>query len=165
MTQSLEKLAQTVGVDKKSVHRAKKSLGITNETLTNSDAEAIKDALQPTVELKRKTKAFDDVKSDEFVPEVRRIDQSDDSSVLDMLQDCKEQYVANEKLIKRLRYEIDHQQNLMHGNSNGTLSSLPQLGIMEKLQKVNISLRNQIMNLESELGRNAEPRKEDDPFE
>ena len=95
---------------------------------------------------------------------MRRIDKQDESSVLDMLQDCKEQYVRNQELIQRLSYEIDQQDLLMHGNGNGTLSAVPQLGMMEKFQKINISLRNQIVSLEMELGRVAEPKKDDDPF-
>lgn len=146
------------------IENAKKSLGIETETISEQDAERIKQAVSETADLKRQTKLRTNYTSNEYDPDVRRIDQSDDSSVLDMLQDCKEQYVANEKLIKRLSYEIEQQTLLMHGNGNGTLSAVPQLGMLEKFQKINITLRNQIVSLEQELGRVAEPKKDDDPF-
>lgn len=164
MSQSQRKLAETMGVDKRTIVRAKESLGIVSKTISDEDAERIKEAVKDTAELQRKTKLRTDYTSNEFIPEVRRIDQSEDSSVLDMLQDCKEQYVANEKLIKRLTYEIEQQDLLMHGNGNGTLSAVPQLGMMEKFQKINITLRNQIVSLETVLGRVAEPKEDDDPF-
>lgn len=146
------------------IENAKKSLGIETETISEEDVERIKQAVSETADLKRQTKLRTNYTSNEYDPDVRRIDQSDDSSVLDMLQDCKEQYVANEKLIKRLSYEIEQQTLLMHGNGNGTLSAVPQLGMLEKFQKINITLRNQIVSLEQELGRVAEPKKDDDPF-
>ena len=164
MAESQVKLAKEMGVGRTSVHRAKESLGIETETISEADAERIKEVVSDTAKLKRQTKLKTDYTSNEFVADVRRIDQSDESSVLDMLQDCKEQYVANEKLIKRLTYEIEQQTLLMHGNGNGTLSAVPQLGMMEKFQKINITLRNQIVSLEQELGRVAEPKKDDDPF-
>lgn len=164
MAQSQRKLAQETDVSLGTIENAKKSLGIETETISEADAERIKEVVSETAELKRQTKLKTDYTSNEFVADVRRIDQSDESSVLDMLQDCKEQYVANEKLIKRLTYEIEQQTLLMHGNGNGTLSAVPQLGMMEKFQKINITLRNQIVSLEQELGRVAEPKKDDDPF-
>lgn len=164
MTKSQRKLAEEIGVSQYPIEKAKKSLGIETETISEADAERIKDVVSETAELQRQTKLRTDYTSNEYDPDVRRIDQSDDSSVLDMLQDCKEQYVANEKLIKRLTYEIEQQTLLMHGNGNGTLSAVPQLGMMEKFQKINITLRNQIVSLEQELGRVAEPKKDDDPF-
>lgn len=164
MAQSQRKLAQEMDVSLGTIENAKKSLGIETETISEEDAERIKQAVSETADLKRQTKLRTNYTSNEYDPDVRRIDQSDDSSVLDMLQDCKEQYVANEKLIKRLSYEIEQQTLLMHGNGNGTLSAVPQLGMLEKFQKINITLRNQIVSLEQELGRVAEPKKDDDPF-
>ncbi len=164
MTKSQRKLAEESDVSQMTIERAKKSLGIETETISEEDAERIKQAVSETADLKRQTKLRTNYTSNEYDPDVRRIDQSDDSSVLDMLQDCKEQYVANEKLIKRLSYEIEQQTLLMHGNGNGTLSAVPQLGMLEKFQKINITLRNQIVSLEQELGRVAEPKKDDDPF-
>lgn len=165
MAISQRKLAESVGVNQRSVLRAKQSLGITSETLSDEEAELIREALKDTAELQvEKTRKLSK-KSNTFVPNVRRIDENDGSSALDMLQDCKERYVKNEDLIQRLQYEIDQQDILMHGNGNGTLSAIPQLTVMEKFQKINISLRNQILSLETEVGRIAEPRKEDDPFE
>lgn len=164
MAQSQRKLAESAGVSKGTIANAKKSLGIETETISDADAERIMEVVSDTAELQRKTKLKTDYTSNQFVPNVRRIDQKDDSSVMDMLQDCKEQYVRNESLIQRLSYEIEQQDLLMHGNGNGTLSAVPQLGMMEKFQKINITLRNQIVSLESELGRVAEPKKDDDPF-
>lgn len=165
MAISQEKLAESVGVKRTTVIRAKKSLGIDSRTLSDEEAELVKEKVEDTARLKAETAKKTSVTSNAFKPNVRRIDENDDSSVLDMLQDCKERYVSNERLIQRLQYEIDNQELLMHGNGNGTLSALPQLGLLEKFQKVNISLRNQILALETEVGRIAEPRKEDNPFE
>lgn len=95
--------------------------------------------------------------------DVRRIDQKDTSSLIDLLQDCKERYVANEKLIKRLQYELDNTDNFLKGSGNGTLQIVPQLSAMEKYQKLNISLRNQIKHFEDELGR-VKYEEEDNPF-
>ena len=164
MAQSQRKLAKSMGVGKDTVCRAKKSLGIKSKTLNDKEAELVKEVVKETAALKKSTAAKTSKTSENFKPNVRRIDVSDKSSVVDLLQDCKEQYVKNEGLIQRLQYEIDNQDILMHGNGNGTLSPLPQLGLLEKFQKVNISLRNQIMSLEEELGRYAEEH-EDDPFE
>lgn len=162
--QSLRELAKTAGVSHVSVLNAKKRLGITSENLSEEEAAMVLEEVNKTKDLKEETSKKEKVKSGNFKPTVRRIDESEESSVLDMLQDCKEQYVRNEGLIQRLQYEIDHQEILMHGNGNGTLSALPQLGILEKYQKVNISLRNQILALETEAGRIAEPKQEDNPF-
>lgn len=165
MARSQRKLAQSLGVAQASVSDAKKSLGIEGKTMTDEEEKLVIDKLQDIVKLHKDAKEKSSRKSDDFVPNVRRIDQYENSSVADMLQDCKEQYVRNEGLIQRLTYEIDLQDILMHGNGNGTLSPLPQLPLLEKFQKVNIALRNQILALEQELGRLAEPRHEDNPFE
>lgn len=164
MAQSQRKLAESVSVDEKTIRNAKKRLGIDSEILSDEDVERVMGEVDKTAALKQETAKKTKVKSGDFKPTVRRIDENDESSVLAMLQDCKEQYVRNEGLIQRLQYEIDHQDILMHGNGNGTLSALPQLGLLEKFQKVNISLRNQILSLEQEAGRVAEPSKEDNPF-
>ena len=164
MSISTRKLAETTGVSIGTIANAKKSLGIETETISEVDAERIAEYVSKTAKLQTQTKEKTSAVSNDYDPDVMRIDQSEDSSVLDMLQDCKEQYVSNEKLIKRLMHEIEQQDLLMHGNGNGTLSAVPQLGMLEKFQKINITLRNQIVSLESELGRVAEPKKDDDPF-
>ena len=164
MATSQRKLAQSVGVTQSTIRNVKKSLGIKNRTLSDEEAALVMQEAKKSADLQKETARKVQVKSDDFKPKVRRIDESDQSSVEDMLQDCKEQYVSNQGLIQRLHYEIDHQDILMHGNGNGTLSPLPQLGLLEKFQKVNISLRNQIISLEGELGRYAEASHEDDPF-
>lgn len=165
MATSQRKLAETAGVALGTIANAKKTLGITNKTLTKADEEAILEEVRKTAELQASMRRKSSAVSDDFTPNVRRIDKQDDSSVLEMLMDCKEQYVSNEGLIQRLQYEISIQEILMHGNSNGTLSPLPQLGILEKFQKINIQLRNQILQLEQELGRYAKTKQEDNPFD
>lgn len=165
MGTSQRKLAKSLGVSKTTIVNAKKSLGIMDETLNEEQERMVIEEASKTVKLKESVREKTKVKSKDFKPNVRRIDKSDSSSVEDMLKDCKEQYVMNQGLIERLMYEIDNQEILMHGNSNGTLSGLPQLGILEKFQKVNITLRNQIVSLENELGRFAEEKKEDSPFD
>ena len=165
MATSQRKLAESVGVDNKTIRNAKKSLGITTRNLSEEDQERVLAEVQKTIDLHESVKRKEQVTSENFTPNVRRIDKQDDSSALQMLQDCKEQYVTNEGLIQRLQYEISKQDILMHGNGNGTLSPLPQLGILEKFQKINIALRNQILQIETTVGRHAEPREEDNPFE
>lgn len=165
MATSQRKLAESVGVDAKTIRNAKKTLGITSSSLDEEQQSAVLEEVQKTIRLKESVNQKMERTSEGFVPNVRRIDQKDDSSALQMLQDCKEQYVRNEGLIQRLQYEVGEQDILMHGNSNGTLSPLPQLGILEKFQKINIALRNQILQIEQVLGRHAELRQEDDPFE
>lgn len=163
MAKSPRKLAESLGVGKDTVYRAKKSLGINHSDVTDEEEASIINKAMETVELKAQAKSKMSKTSKDFVPNVRRIDQDDNSSVKAMLQDCKEHYVNNEGLIQRLEKEISMQDILMHGNTNGTLSPLPQLSMLEKFQKVNIALRNQIVQLEQELGRVAK-QEDDNPF-
>lgn len=164
MTISQRKLAKSMGINEKTIRDVKKTLGIESKSLSQDELYLVIEQVTKTVDLKSDTRKKLEKASSEFTPNVRRIDKQDQSSVLDMLQDCKEQYVHNEGLIKRFQYEISLQDITMHGNSNGTLSPLPQISMMEKFQKINISLRNQIVQLEQELGRNAKPQEDDDPF-
>ena len=165
MAQSQRKLAKSIGVGKTTIVKAKKTLGITNATLTDEEEEAVINEAMKTVELKESAKDKMTKISKDYVPNVRRIDTQDHSSVMDMLQDCKEQYVHNEGLIQRFQYEISNQDILMHGNANGTLSPLPQLNMLERFQKINIALRNQILQLEQEIGRVAKNDEKDNPFD
>lgn len=165
MAISQRKLAKSLGVGKTTIAKAKRTLGITNSTLDGEDELAVINEAMKTVDLKESAKKKMAKSSSKFIPNVRRIDKHDQSSVEEMLQDCKEQYVRNEELIQRLQFEVSEQDNLMHGNTNGTLSSLPQLGTIEKFQKINIALRNQILQLEQEIGRVAKAQDKDNPFD
>jgi len=165
MTISQRKLAKSMGISEKTIRDVKKTLGIESKTLSQDEMLKVLERITQTVDLKTDARKKLEKGSSSFTPDVRRIDQQDESSVLDMLQDCKEQYVHNEGLIKRFQYEISLQDITMHGNSNGTLSPLPQISMMEKFQKINISLRNQIVQLEQELGRVAKPEEGDNPFQ
>lgn len=165
MAISQRKLAKSLGVGKTTIAKAKRTLGITNSTLDGEDELAVINEAMKTVDLKESAKKKMAKSSSKFIPNVRRIDKHDQSSVEEMLQDCKEQYVRNEELIQRLQFEVSEQDNLMHGNANGTLSSLPQLGTIEKFQKINIALRNQILQLEQEIGRVAKAQDKDNPFD
>lgn len=165
MATSQRKLAKSLGIDEGTIRNAKKSLGISKSALSSEEEQAVLQEAAKTAILQASAKQKMTKTSRGFVPNVRRIDKQDKSSVLEMLQDCKEQYVHNEELIQRFQYEIGEQDILMHGNSNGTLSPLPQLNMLERFQKINIALRNQIMQLEQEVGRVAKPHEEDDPFE
>lgn len=165
MAQSSRKLAETAGVSQTTIMEIIKKFGYDAKNLTDEQEQEVIAKAEKTAKMKRETDRKLSKKSNDFKASVRRIDMSDESSVLDMLQDCKEEYVKNQELIQRLRHEIDQQDSLMNGNGNGTLSAIPQLTIAEKYLKINISLRNQIVALEEEVGRRAEPRKEDDPFE
>lgn len=163
---SQNRLSKTLGVSPKFLRNIMKSLGITDlQLLSDKEYQALLDECKSASEVKesakRKVKAAE---SSAFEATVRRIDQSQQSSIPDILEDCKERYVKNEELIQRLQYEIDNQDALMHGNKNGTISCLPQLNTMEKFQKININLRFQIVQLEKELGRVAKDDNSDDPF-
>jgi hypothetical protein len=164
MNVSQRKLAKSMGINEKTIRDVKKTLGIESKTMSEEEMLRVIERITQTVDLKADTRKKLEKRSSTFEPDVRRIDKQDQSSVRDMLQDCKEQYVHNEGLIKRFQYEISLQDITMHGNSNGTLSPLPQISMMEKFQKINISLRNQIVQLEQELGISAEPQEEDNPF-
>jgi len=164
MNVSQRKLAKSMGINEKTIRDVKKSLGIESKTMSEEEMLRVIERITQTVDLKADARKKLEKRSATFEPDVRRIDKQDQSSVMDMLQDCKEQYVHNEGLIKRFQYEISLQDITMHGNSNGTLSPLPQISMMEKFQKINISLRNQIVQLEQELGINAKPQDEDNPF-
>lgn len=165
MAASQRKLAKSVGVAKTTIVNAKKSLGISSKTLSDEEEQAVIEKAMETVQLQQSLKSKMTKQSKGFVPNVRRIDQRAESSIIDMLQDCKEQYVRNEELIQRLQFEVSQQDILMHGNSNGTLSPLPQLKMIQDYQKINITLRNQIKEFENDIGRVAKPHEADDPFE
>lgn len=164
MTVSHEKLAETLGVTPSCITKVKQRLGISSETLSKSDIKTITNYVEENI-ISHDKKFSEMVESvEEFVPNVRRINETDSSSLKAMLLDCKDQYVKNEELIQRLQHELDSQESLMHLNGNRTLSVAPHLKPLESFQKVNIQLRNQIMQLETELGRS--PQMEiDDPFE
>lgn len=164
MNGTYRSIAASTGVDKQTVFNITKRLGIDHENMSDEEYAAVmKEALLTADYLNDSAKVKEKISKD-FKPNVRRIDQSEDSSVVAMLQDCKEQYVANQELIGRLQYELKQQDTLFKGHRNGTFAVLPQVGMIERMSKVNISLRNQIMALEAEIGRNAKPEDEDNPF-
>lgn len=165
MDLSQDNLARACGVSRQTILKAKKKLGITNfNQMSKDEYDALLKEVHKTVKTKKNVVEKTSQTDEDFVPATRRIDQASSSSVADMLQDCKERYVKNEELIQRLQFEIDRESNLITGNQTGSLSCLPQLSVMEKFQKVNINLRNQIVSLEKELGRMAKDETIDDPF-
>lgn len=164
MATSQRKLAESLGVSLGQVAKVKKSLGITSKTLSDDDVKKISKECEKTIELKKGTKKKIESVGKNFVADVRHIEKQDVSSVDDMLLDCKEQYVANQLLIKRLEFEINCMDSCMNGVSNGTLSGLPQFKSLEKFQKINIALRNQIVQLEEALGKVVKAKEDDDPF-
>lgn len=163
---SQQRLCQALGTSAKSLGSYMEKLGISDfSKITEQQMDDLVGLVNETKMEKAEVKAKQEkAKSSGFKPKVRRIDKKSSSSVRDMLQDCKERYVANERIIQRLQFEIDQQDSLMHGLRNGTISCLPQLSTIEKFQKVNITLRSQIVTLEAELGVNAKDESEDDPF-
>lgn len=163
---SVQKLADELGVSKQTIKNKRKKLGISGKGMSKKETEEVKKAVTQNTKLKaeNKKKVAKLKKANKvFKPKLRRIDKSDTSSLLSLLADSKERYVKNEEIIQRLQYEIDQQDTLMNGNINGTVSSAPQLATLEKFIKSNIALRNQILELESMLGRSAE-NEESDPF-
>lgn len=163
MTITVEKLAESLGVTPGTISKAKKKLGIESKSLSESQADAISNYLQGT-SLKIGNSFEEKPNSEDFVPNVREIDKKDDSSMLDFLQDCKEQYVENQRMLKRLQYEIESQSSMIVMNGNRTVSISPHFKPIESLQKINIQLRNQIISIEDALGRDPKADKDDDPF-
>lgn len=164
MTITNVKLAESLGVTPSCITKVKKRLGITGETLTKDEIDAITEHIQQNT-LDRDKEFNERIESTpEFITNVRRINETDDSSLKAMLLDCKDHYVQNEELIQRLQHEIGNKTSLLQLNGNRTVSADPLLKPLESFQKVNITLRNQIVALEAELGKvpNVEA---DDPFE
>lgn len=162
--QTQENLAKTLGVTPGTISKAKKKLGILTETMTEDQQSAVMRYLQGT-KLIMGNGLEDIQQSNDFKADVRRIDTSEGSSLIAMLQDAKEQYVKNEEMIQRLLFEMENQTSLIHMNGNRTISAVPHFKPLESLQKVNISLRNQILSLENELGKVPSVEKDADPFE
>lgn len=164
MTVSHEKLAETLGVTPSCITKVKQRLGIKSKTLSKSNIESIKRYVKENILSHDEKFSEMTERVEDFVPNVRKINETDASSLKAMLQDCKDQYVRNEILIQHLQHELDSQESLMHLNGNRTLSVAPHLKPLESFQKVNIQLRNQIIQLEAELGRSPQTENED-PFE
>lgn len=158
-------LAEELGVTPSCITKAKKRLGISGETLTKEDESAIREHIQANV-LDRDREFTERLESanEEFTITVREINKTDESSLYAILQDCKDHYVENERLIQRLQHEIGTKTSLIQLNGNRTVSADPLLRPLESFQKVNIALRNQIVTLESELGK-MPSLVTDDPFD
>ena len=162
----VKKLAKELEVSRQTIKNTRKKLGKRGEIADEEEIEQIRNAVGMNATIKRRNEEnlsnlYE--ANATFKPNVRRIDERVNSSVTDMLQDAKERYVKNEELIQRLQFEIDNMDVLMNGNSNGTVSSIPQLATIERFIKSNIALRNQIVEFEKLLGRTSED-EEDDPF-
>lgn len=167
-SKSERELAKELEVSNITVHNVRKSMGLSGDTMTTEQEQEVIENIASNVAIrKRNEETIKTLEENSGVREiqVRRIDLSNDSSIVDMLQDCKERYVKNEIIIEKLQHEIDQQSVLVLSNANCTLSSFPQLTSIEKFQKLNISLRNQIVQLESELGRLVNVEENNDPFE
>lgn len=167
-SKSEREIAKELGVSNISVHNVRKSMGLKGDTMTPEQEQEVVDNLSSNVAIRKRNEETIKTLEENSVSheiEVRRIDLSNDSSIVAMLQDCKERYVKNEIIIEKLQHEIDQQSVLVLSNANCTLSSFPQLNSIEKFQKLNIALRNQIVQLESELGRIVNVEENNDPFE
>lgn len=155
MAKSQRQIAEMTGVDKHTVLRKQKEL---------PTEEAVIEKCKEIGEKKKAKRKTVESMDEEFVPNVRRINENSGSSIEMMLQDCKEQYVTNQEIIKRLEHELSFMGKMTSVSHTGSYQVAPQLGIIEKYLKVNISLRNQITALEEKLGIEAD-EKEDNPFE
>lgn len=166
-TKGTRTVAKELGVHRETIKRARKELGIEADELEQNIGE-IKDYVSGHLDIRKRNDEIVKTMTDnigELKIDVRRIDKSEGSSLSAMLQDCKERYVANEKIIQRLQFEIDSQTVLTLTNTNSTLSAFPQLNSIERIQKLNISLRNQIVQLEQLLGKTANNTEGNNPFE
>lgn len=160
---TIRELANKAGVSSSCISKIKKNLKIKNKVLTKANEKAILKEAMKVSSFKTTSKKMVEKKMKPLKVNVRRIDQKDASSLLDLLQDCKERYVKNEILIQKLNNEIIQMEKLFSGNKNGTVQCVPQLTILDKYQNTNYRLRNQIVDLEEKLGKIA-ANAEDDPF-
>ena len=160
MAKTIRQIARSARVSIGTVQNIKNELGI--EEITDENAKLIIEKAKQTTVYTDEAKKFVNAK-EEFEPNVRRIDQQDSSSIVDLLQDCKEHYVKNEKLIQQMQHEIETLGVSARANPNGTISLLPQVKSIEAFQKVNITLRNQIIDLEEKLGKTL--GNETNPFD
>lgn len=160
---SMSELAKIAGVSRQNIADIKKSLDIKNKILTKEDEQRILEAAHKQAAFLKESKEIleRDIPQEEV--KVRRIDQKDGSSLVDLLQDCKERYVQNEIIINRLNNELNQMEKLFRGNNNGTFQCMPQLTVLDKYQNMNYKLRTQIADFEEKLGKITE-NVEDDPF-
>ena len=160
MAKTIRQIARSARISIGTVQNIKNELGI--EEITDENAQLIIEKAKQTTAYTDEAKKFVNAK-EEFEPNVRRIDMQDSSSIVDLLQDCKEHYVKNEKLIQQMQHEIETLGVSARANPNGTISLLPQVKSIEAFQKVNITLRNQIIDLEEKLGKTL--GNETNPFD
>ena len=160
MAKSIRQLARSARVSIGTIQNIKNELGI--DEITEEDEQKIIEKAKLTTLYTDEAKKFVNTKA-EFEPNVRRIDQQDNSSIVDLLQDCKEHYVKNERLIQTMQHEIEELGVSARANPNGTISLLPQVKSIEAFQKVNVTLRNQILDLEDRLGKTL--GNETNPFD
>lgn len=159
---SVREMAKSQNVDTKTVQKKRKSLGITGE-ITDAEAEQVIEQIGSAERIRRRNKdVVEGLTSSTFKSKVRRIDKKNASVTRELLQDAKERYVANEKIIERLQFEVDQQSVYTVDNANGSMSTIPQLQTMQNYIKLNITLRTQILSFEQALEINAE--EEADPF-
>lgn len=160
---SMSELAKIAGVSRQNIADIKKSLDIKNKILTKEDEERILEAAHKQAAYLKESKDILEREIPQVEVKVRRIDQKDGSSLYDLLQDCKERYVENEIIIRRLNNELNNMEKLFRGNNNGTFQCMPQLAMIDKYQNMNYRLRSQIADFEDKLGKIA-ASVEDDPF-
>ena len=160
---SMSELAKIAGVSRQNIADIKKSLDIKNKILTKEDEERILEAAHKQAAYLKESKDILEREIPQVEVKVRRIDQKDGSSLYDLLQDCKERYVENEIIIRRLNNELNNMEKLFRGNNNGTFQCMPKLAMIDKYQNMNYRLRSQIADFEDKLGKIA-ASVEDDPF-
>lgn len=141
-------IAAVTGVTHQTVSNIQRKTGATGDELI----ELCKESAERTASADNRFKK----PNSKIKAKVRRIDKKSGSSLLDILQDAKEQYVANQQIIARLQFEIDAQDNLMGGTTSKNFQMLPQIAALEKFVKANITLRNQIVQLEGMSGASEE---------
>lgn len=151
---SQREIAAVTGVTHQTVSNIQRKTGATGDELV----ELCKESAERTKEAENRFKK----PNSKIKAKVRRIDKSTGSSLSAILQDAKEQYVKNQEIIARLQFEIDAQDNLMGGTTSKNFQMLPQVAAMEKFVKANITLRNQIIQLEGMSGVSEE---DSNPFD
>lgn len=164
MAKGTRTLAKELGVTRDQVKHIKKEVQNDGKPMSASTVKVAKEKIKRNNAIKEKNAStVEKLSSMKVRSKVRRIDKQDTSSLQALLSDAKERYVANQKIIEQLQAEVDNIDSTIVDNANGSLSSLPQFTTIERFVKLNINLRNQIVQLEEALEITSD-EEEDNPF-
>lgn len=158
---SQRKIAESSGVDRKTVNKLAKKTGKTGLAL---EKEVLKVAAEKKKAAKLVETSKDKLKLVSENSSNKQITNIEGSTFFEKLYHAKNDYDFNLQLIDKLKSELGCMETLMQDNRNGTISTVPQLKEIRELQKLNITLRNQIEEFEEKLGYGSGVGQDSDPF-